>query len=151
MTVVASRISPPFAEANRSGASSPEPVPAAPVVFIHDLIAQATIGVYENERTQPMSLRLDLEIELPSSRAGETDQLSDTIDYGAVVDAIRSRLATTQCRLLERLAEVVAALVLDEFGARRVSVQIAKTGMFRGVGRVGVRIERWRSAVARRI
>jgi dihydroneopterin aldolase len=111
------------------------------IVFIRNLAVDTIIGVYEHERAKPMSLLLDLEIELSHGRAGETDQLADTIDYGAVIDGIRRFLATTRCRLLERLAELVATFVLDEFGAKRVSLQIAKIGMFPGVGHVGVRLE----------
>jgi len=111
------------------------------VVFIRSLAAETVIGVYEHERVKPISLLLDLEIELFDSRAGQTDELADTVDYGAVIDAVRGFLATTRCRLLERLAELVARFVLDEFGAKRVSLQIAKSGMFAGVGNVGVRFE----------
>jgi dihydroneopterin aldolase len=93
-----------------------------------------------------MALRVDLEIELADSKSCVSDQLGDTIDYGAVIDAIRQRIAITQCRLLEHLAEIVAALVLEEFGARRVSVAIAKPALFTEVEFVGVRVERLRKA-----
>jgi 7,8-dihydroneopterin aldolase/epimerase/oxygenase len=112
------------------------------IVFISDLAVETVIGVYAHERKRPLSLLMDLEIEPWDTGAGETDRIKDTVDYGAVVSAIRSCLATARYELLERLAEVVAVLVLDNFGARWVSVKIAKTGVIAGVGQVGVRIER---------
>ncbi|MBN8453735.1 dihydroneopterin aldolase, partial [Accumulibacter sp.] len=48
--------------------------------------------------------------------------------------------------LLERLAEYVATLLLEDFGATWVRVSIAKLGMMRGVARVGVVIERGAAA-----
>ena len=44
--------------------------------------------------------------------------------------------------LLERFAEALASLVLDEFGAQSVKVRVAKLGALPGVREIGVAIER---------
>ena len=110
-------------------------------IFIRDLTVDTVIGVYEHERHASRSLLIDLEIELYHHNAARTDKLADTIDYGAVIEAVREELAATRYYLLERLAESVVALVLERFGAKRVKVSIAKTGIFEGVGNVGVVFE----------
>ena len=110
-------------------------------IFIRDLTVDTVIGVYEHERHDARSLLLDLEIELYHHDAARTDNLADTIDYGAVIEAVREKLAGTRYYLLERLAESVVALVLERFGAKHVKVSIAKTGIFAGVGNVGVMFE----------
>lgn len=110
-------------------------------IFIRDLTVDTVIGVYEHERYDARSLLLDLEIELHHHNAARTDNLVDTIDYGAVIEAVRENLAGSRYYLLERLAESVVALVLERFGAKRVKVSIAKTGIFAGVGNVGVMFE----------
>jgi dihydroneopterin aldolase len=55
-------------------------------------------------------------------------------------------LAARHFNLLERLAEYVATLLLEDFGATWVRVSIAKLGMMSGVQRVGVIIERGAAA-----
>lgn len=141
-----------FASLKRATARAADPVLPRPepaegahagtIVFIRDLSLSTLIGVHEHERRRPRALLMDLDIELHASRAGETDHLADTIDYAAVVDDIRRCLADKSYFLLERLAEFVADRILEEFNAKRVVVQVAKAGVLRDVGLVGVRIER---------
>lgn len=115
---------------------------AGTTVFIRDLSVSTLIGVHEHERRGPRSLLMDLDIELHASRAGQTDRLSDTVDYAAVVDDVRRCLADKSYFLLERLAEFVAERILEDFDAKRVVVHVAKAGVLEDVGLVGVRIER---------
>ena len=51
-------------------------------------------------------------------------------------------LASEHVNLVETLAERVARMVLDEFGAAWVKVSIAKLGILKDVGLVGVSVER---------
>jgi dihydroneopterin aldolase len=129
--------------------SDPDPGPGAPVmIYIRELFVDTIIGVYEHERSEPRTLLMDLDIELFASRAGRTDHLGDTVDYAAVVDLIRMHLAENRYYLLERAAEVIAERILEEFGARRVRVNISKVGILERVGRVGVEICRTQSREA---
>ena len=59
-------------------------------------------------------------------------------------DRLRADLAAQHFHLLEKLAEHVASLLLEDFGAIWVRVSIAKLGTMRGVKRTGVIIERSR-------
>ena len=76
--------------------------------------------------------------------AGASDDIGDTIDYAQVVERLRDELAQRHFKLLEGLAEYVAGLILDDFGALWVRVSLAKVGVMRDVRRVGVIIERSR-------
>ena len=111
-------------------------------IFIHDLRLETKVGVYAWERELPQTVRVDLDIALPSARPFETGELADAIDYAAVVKRVREFAATNSHALLERFAEAIAALVLDEFGAQAVKVRIAKLGALPGVREIGVAIER---------
>ncbi|MDR2678269.1 MAG: dihydroneopterin aldolase, partial [Zoogloeaceae bacterium] len=77
---------------------------------------------------------------LPPDNA--VDDLRATIDYAAVVARLKAELAERRFNLLETLAEWIAALILTEFSAKQVKVRIAKLGVLKDVGRVGVQIER---------
>ncbi len=115
-------------------------------IFIHDLRLSTRIGVYAWERELPQTIRLDLDIELPSTRPFASGELADALDYAAVVKRIRAFAASNPHGLLERFTEAIATLVLDEFGAPGVKVRVAKLGALPGVREIGVQIERRRAA-----
>ena len=111
-------------------------------IFIHDLRLDTKVGVYAWERELAQTIRVDVDIGLPSSRPFETGNLADAIDYAAVVARLRAFAADHPHALLERFAEAMAAIVLDEFGAQSVKLRVAKLGVLPGVREIGVAIER---------
>jgi len=111
-------------------------------IFISDLSIETRIGVYEWERHVRQPVLLNIEIAMPHSRAGTTDALDDALDYAAVVDRLKALVGNHPHELLERLAEDVAALILREFAAPWVRVQLGKIAPLPGVRQLGVRIER---------
>ncbi len=95
-------------------------------IRLRGLRVTARCGVLpeEVERAQPFELDLDLHVDL--SRAGATDDLSDTVDYGAVCDDV-VRVATERHHgLMEHLVERIAATVLRDERVQRVDVSIRK-------------------------
>ncbi|EXI68463.1 MAG: Dihydroneopterin aldolase [Candidatus Accumulibacter adjunctus] len=116
------------------------------IIFIDELRATTLIGIYPREQAMPQTVEISLQIGTSTASAGASDDIGDTIDYARVVERLRAELAARHFNLLERLAEYVAALLLEDFGATWVRVSIAKLGMMRGVARVGVVIERGAAA-----
>lgn len=112
------------------------------IIFIDDLRISTLIGIYPREKSVPQTVEMSLQIGTSTANAGASDNIGDTINYATVVERLRAELATQHFNLLEKLAEYVARLLLDDFGATWVRVSIAKLGMMRGVKRVGVVIER---------
>lgn len=92
----------------------------------------------------PQTLQIDLEIALPDSRACETDDIKDALDYADIVHDIRSALASRHFNLLEALAETIAQMLLNDFKSPRVKVSVAKLNAIRGSRAVGISIERER-------
>lgn len=113
-------------------------------IFIHDLRLETRIGVYDWERHLPQTLRLDLELEVPSDAAFFSDDFSQALDYAAVVQRVRSFAGNHGCGLLERFAQRIADIALSEFHAPWVRVRVAKLGALAGVKEIGVTIERRR-------
>ena len=113
-------------------------------IFIHDLRVETRIGVYEWERHLPQTIRIDLEIGLPSTRPFASGDFADAVDYAAVVERIKALAAGNPHALVERFAETLAQLVLTEFGAPSVKVRVAKLAPLPGVRELGVQIERQR-------
>lgn len=112
------------------------------IIFLREVKVDIFVGIYEWERKVPQTVQLDLEVGLPHSRACETDNVEDTIDYGRIVARIRESLAERRFALVEALAEHISRLIRQEFGAPWVRISVAKLGLIRGVKQLGVVIER---------
>jgi dihydroneopterin aldolase len=78
----------------------------------------------ERERVQPLEVDLDVVADLAT--AGETDALTDTIDYGALAEAVEAVITTERFTLLERLAARVTEVVLEVDGVLEVTVAVRK-------------------------
>ncbi len=116
-------------------------------IFIRELRADAWIGIYEWEKLRPQTLDFNLEIGLDTHRAGESDNIRDTVDYGKVVERIRADLKDQHFKLLEALAEHISQVILHDFKAQWVRISVAKIAHIRGVKLVGVSISRSRDVI----
>lgn len=115
-------------------------------IFIEELRVEARVGIYPREKASPQILELNMTFGVPDA-AAERDDIADTIDYAQVIDRIREELARHHFNLIETLGEFVVNLLFDEFRAPWVRIRIAKTGVMKGVRRVGVFIQRGREGV----
>ena len=79
----------------------------------------------ERERAQPLEVDLDVEADLSAS--GASDALADTIDYGALCDAVARVVGQGTPQLLEHLAaELAAAVLAVDARATAVTVSVRK-------------------------
>ncbi len=111
-------------------------------IFISELKVQTKLGVPEWERMTPQTVVLDIKIDHDLSKAGKSDAIADTIDYGKIVKRIRETLTEHSFQLVEALAEHVCELIFKEFGAKEIKIKVSKPGILTGVKAVGVVIER---------
>ena len=112
------------------------------IIFIEELRLKTWIGIYPREKLMPQTVELSLQIGISTASAGASDDIRDTVDYAKVVDRLRQELQERHFNLLEKLAEHIATLLLEEFAAQWIRVSVAKLGMLPDVRRVGVVIER---------
>jgi dihydroneopterin aldolase/2-amino-4-hydroxy-6-hydroxymethyldihydropteridine diphosphokinase len=113
-------------------------------ISIKELRVPARIGVTEDERAKPQPLVLNIDVHADLARAGQTDDLDDTIDYDSLVRDIADLVRGTEVKLLETMAELVAGRVSKVKGANGVTVEVLKENVpvQEDVGEVSVRIER---------
>lgn len=111
------------------------------IIFIHDFRLDLLIGIYDWERKIPQAVQFDLEIGIPD-RARPVNKIGDTIDYAKVVARLESSLGGNHFPLVEKLAEHVAELLLQEFKSPWVRVSVTKLAALKNVKRLGVTIER---------
>ena len=114
-------------------------------IFIHDLRVETRIGIYEWERRLAQTVRLDVELGLPSGEVFRTGDFVDALDYAAVVKRLQAFAADHPHQLLERYAQAIADLLMNEFGAPWVKVRVAKLAPIAGVKELGIVIERGRA------
>ena len=114
-------------------------------IFIHDLRVETRIGIYDWERHVAQTVRLDIELGLVSDEVFRTGDFADALDYAAVVKRLQAFAADHPHQLLERYAQAIAELLMNEFGAPWVKVRVAKLAAIPGVKELGVVIERGRA------
>ena len=115
------------------------------IIFLEQVKVQTKLGVPEWERMMPQTIILDIEIGYDLTNACQSDTITDTIDYGAVVRRIRETLTENSFKLVEALAEHLCQLVLKEFSALSVKIKVAKPGILPGLKALGVIVERNRN------
>jgi dihydroneopterin aldolase len=116
--------------------------PSADTVFIRDLRVETVVGIFDWERRIKQTVSLDLDMSADIRRAARGDRIEDTLDYKTVAKRVVQFVSAAQCRLVETLAEQVAALIIGEFGVAHVKVTLHKPGAVSGSKSVGVVIER---------
>ena len=106
------------------------------------------VGVLPHEQAQAQPLEIDLDLVLDLGPAGTSDDLADTVDYGAVCSAVEAIVDESAFALLEALAERVAsALVTGDARLAAVTVAIRKLRppVAQQLDTSGVRITRTRA------
>ncbi len=111
-------------------------------IFISELKVKTKLGVPAWERMVAQTVILDIEIGYDLAKAGKSDAIADTIDYGEVVARIHDTLREHSFQLVEALAEHVCQLILKEFGALNVKIKVAKPAILSGLKALGVMLER---------
>ncbi len=118
---------------------------ASDEVFLAGLQFYAYHGVNPEERALGQRFLVDVALEADLRAAGRGDDLARTINYSTVYKRIRAIVEGPPRRLIEAVAEEIAAALLAEFAADAVTVtvrkpEVALKGAFPGAA--GVRIRR---------
>jgi dihydroneopterin aldolase/D-erythro-7,8-dihydroneopterin triphosphate epimerase len=116
-------------------------------ILIKDLFLRTIIGINEDERTERQDVLINLIVESDTRRAGQTDHISDAVNYRTLTKEIIELVESSRFLLVERLAEEVARLCLADSRVDRVTVTVEKPLALRFARSVGVSIERSRGDV----
>ncbi len=83
-------------------------------------------GVLEEENRLGQKFEVDLEMYLNLQKAGESDNINDTINYALVYDVVNEILMGTKRQLLEAIAENIAQELLSKFPLTEIVVRVRK-------------------------
>lgn len=111
-------------------------------VFIRELTAFATIGVYDWEQTIKQRLVFNIEMTWDFSRAAAEDNVEYCLNYAEVSQKILNFVESKPFKLVETVAYQVADLLQKEFGITSLRLELHKPKAVAQADRVGVIIER---------
>ncbi len=111
-------------------------------VLIKNLQVETIIGIFNWEREVRQVVAIDLEMEFDNKVAAKSDDIEDTLDYKKIGKRISSYVERSKFKLVERLAEQIAKLVLKEFPVSSLTISVTKPGALRGSESVGISITR---------
>jgi dihydroneopterin aldolase len=116
--------------------------PSLRQIRVKNLVLPCHIGVHAHEYGRTQRVRISLELAVREAIADIGDDLRNVVCYDEIISAVR-RLATAgHVRLLETLAERIAALCLNDPLIRTVRVELEKLDVYEDVEAVGVAIVR---------
>ena len=84
-------------------------------IFLNDLKIDTIIGIYDWERETLQTLNFDLEMDWNIRKAADSDDIADTLDYGAIAQTIVSFVEKSRYQLIETLAEDLCGLLLKKY------------------------------------
>ncbi len=96
------------------------------IIRLNNMIFYAHHGYYQAERELGQKFEVDVEMECDLSRAIETDNLKDTVNYREVYQQISRIFNNTKFTLVETLAERIARHVLEQFAIHSIRIKVRK-------------------------
>lgn len=122
-------------------------------VFIRDLVLQASIGVYPEEKTgqrQPVRINISFEMRddgLDHPGGVGPDDVARVVDYDGLAKRIRAFVGRSHVELVETMAEQIARLTLQDVRVVSARVTVEKLAVFKDAASAGVEILRFRDKV----
>jgi len=96
------------------------------VIRLNKMVFYGYHGVSAAEKETGRRFEVDCELEADLAPSGQTDNLTDTIDYVAVFSSIREIVEGKAFSLLESLAKAIAEDLLGKFAVFQVTVRVRK-------------------------
>src|SRR5687768_10448105 len=89
--------------------------PTADEILLEGLRFYAYHGVNPDERTRGQRFTVDVRLVVDLRRAGQSDDLADTVSYSVVYKLVRGIVEGEPRQLIEAVAEEIAAAILTGF------------------------------------
>jgi len=113
-------------------------------ILIQDLLIRGIIGIHDWEREKKQDILINIEMEADCRPAGISDDFEEAVDYRAVTKSVIALVETSEFFLVERMAEEIAGLCLQDPRVKLARVRVEKPGAVRFSRSVGIQVERGR-------
>ena len=114
-------------------------------IHIKDITLQTIVGIFDWERHKKQKVVINIWIDYDAAKAMQTDQIQFAVDYKAITKRILKEAQTKHFFLIEKLAQKVLDIILEEKKVLKVVVQIDKPGALRYARSVSVQLIKERS------
>ena len=111
-------------------------------IIIRDLHLRCIIGINKEERREKQDVIINITLYVNLSKPCQTDSIEDSVDYKAIKKSIISEVESSSCFLIEKLAEQIASICLENKKVHKVKVTVDKPGALRFSRSVAVEIIR---------
>lgn len=99
------------------------------LIELRGLRVTGTHGLLPEERLRAQPFEIDVDLEVDMRAAGRSDDLADTVDYGAVAAAVAAEVAGPPSDLLEHLAHRIAGAAVSAAGQPGAAAGPVVTGV----------------------
>ena len=96
------------------------------VIRLKNMVFYGYHGVHESEKTLGGKFEVDLELFKDLSKAGQTDDLKDTLNYEKIYKTVQNCTKRNKYYLIETLAARIAKSVLRKYKTDKVIVRVRK-------------------------
>lgn len=114
-------------------------------ILIRDLQANCIVGTNPRERVTRQNVVINIALECSHAQAARTDRLEDTIDYVNLRNRVLALVEESRFYLIERLADRICALCLDDPRVAAATVSVDKPEALTGARSVAVEVHRVRT------
>jgi D-erythro-7,8-dihydroneopterin triphosphate epimerase len=114
----------------------------ADTLFIKDLLVRTVLGVSAEERRDRQDVLVSVQLTTDISAPGRSDDLADAVNYRTISKRILALGEQASFQLVEKFAEEIALICLEDVRVRRACVTVEKPGALRFARSVGVSIDR---------
>lgn len=116
-------------------------------ILIRNLKARGKIGMSDKERSAPQELLLNVEVYLDTRKAGQSDELTYSVDYSKLTKELLALIEANRRHTVEALAEDLAIHCLRDPLINSVKIRLEKASAVRFTDAVGVEIIREKETV----
>mgnify|MGYP003131109936 CR=1 FL=1 len=117
-------------------------------IHISDLLLRTIIGINDEEREKKQDVLINISMLVDLKTAGRSDDINDAVNYRTITKEIIDLVENSHFQLVEKMADEVARICLQDHKVQSARVQIEKPGALRFARSVGVTVVRTREDVS---
>jgi dihydroneopterin aldolase len=114
-------------------------------IKIKDFKLKTNIGIYDWEKKFEREILINIIIDISNSKSTISDLIDDTVDYELIYNQIKNLVETKRYNLIEKLAQEIVDLIMQDLRIDKVSIEIDKMNIFEEVKSCAVFIEKYRN------
>lgn len=111
-------------------------------IYIRDLLLRCVIGLYDDERKDKQDIIINITLAADLKKAGESDDIEDSVNYKTIKKKVIELVNNSSPLLIEKLAESICSLCLEDKKVKKVTVSVDKPGALRFARSVAVELTR---------